>query len=235
MASYSTPDLVPAFHLQSLEPLAVASCPPSPITTRRRAPLLSMPLPQLPPFRTLVKKLNPKPKARTLAVRPRGTFPPSSRVRTRRATLTGTLTITNPAFFVPARVAVDERVIGDADSEVESMYDIDLARVPAPSESPFADASPFVDAQAISDDGFRAPPPTPLDPFHPARSESFGDPFRSPPHTPLLASEFLTQNPLSVAAHRARCAAQARKIEQVFGPEAREAAREHVTRSVGEW
>ncbi|KAJ7495390.1 hypothetical protein FB451DRAFT_1360198 [Mycena latifolia] len=207
MSSLSLPDPTPAVLPHSLDPLTVASCPPSPTTTRR-APLLPLPLPQL---RTLVNKFKSKakPKARSQRLPfPAHTSPP--RTRSRRAIISNVtrharLTICDAAFFLPGL-------------EVENGY--------ADAEYAYIDAENAVDDEeedTENDAGFRAPPPTPLDPFH---TPTARDPFRTPtpPHTPVFSS---TENTA------ARRAAQERKIVQMFGPEAGEAARTHVAQSVG--
>ncbi|KAJ7697201.1 hypothetical protein B0H17DRAFT_1328936 [Mycena rosella] len=219
MFSLSNPDLTPAeksafpsaydrapvAHTHPLEPLAVASCPPSP--TKRRTPFL--PIPQL---RTLIKKLKPK------SQRARAPFPPRLALPSHRVAFSTTrpirhrrLGIRDPVFFLPTRQAVnvyeDEAGIEDAENSHGAVVSGCCPPPPTP-----------LDASAES--GFQAPPPIPLEPFLTA------------PQTPLLEALSAIGNS-SVALRRA---AQEKKIVQVFGPEAEEAARQHVEQgSVRAW
>ncbi|KAJ7818780.1 hypothetical protein B0H14DRAFT_3147692 [Mycena olivaceomarginata] len=142
-------------HVQSqshTEPLAVASYPLSPLKGRAGASFLSTPL------RKFVSKLTAKKSAH---VHRPGSLLPSP---TRRAATVSTagrsplrprtrLTIRDAAFFLPAQAS---RYGGD-DEENEDACEGD-----APGHS-----------------GFRAPPPTPMDPFN------------TPPQTPVRSTSFV--------------------------------------------
>ncbi|KAJ6568049.1 hypothetical protein DFH09DRAFT_1468384 [Mycena vulgaris] len=197
MFSISTPDLTdptlsafptehdpraPVVRMQSLDVVAVASHPPSP--TKRRG----FPIPQL---RTLVKKLKPKSTrhrpAGPFAIAPRLSSPPRRAATTARGKR---LTIRDGAFFLP--IAHAENGFDDAENGFDAAHE-------------------DVKDDAAGTSGFRAPPPTPCDPF------------RTPPTTPIRAALSAIEN--SPAQRRAL---KHKKIVQVFGPEAREAARQHV-------